>query len=115
MCLSPVCLTSLFIDCEPLKETTSVSNFHLYTLSRRCRVLCENSIQAADKRRAPEETKASATRSLASVAYLINTLATNVLQMLDIQGTCPFTVVLYSPKRSVQCSAHRKRSINTTE
>uniref|UniRef100_A0A4W3H6G0 Abl-interactor 2b n=1 Tax=Callorhinchus milii TaxID=7868 RepID=A0A4W3H6G0_CALMI len=49
---------------------------------------CENNyIQAADKQRALEETKAYTTQSLASVAYLINTLANNVLQMLDIQAS----------------------------
>ncbi|KAG8124727.1 hypothetical protein E2320_019990, partial [Naja naja] len=40
-----------------------------------------------DKQRALEETKAYTTQSLASVAYLINTLANNVLQMLDIQAS----------------------------
>uniref|UniRef100_UPI00398F4BC5 abl interactor 2b isoform X1 n=2 Tax=Pristiophorus japonicus TaxID=55135 RepID=UPI00398F4BC5 len=49
---------------------------------------CEsNYIQATDKQRALEETKAYTTQSLASVAYLINTLANNVLQMLDIQAS----------------------------
>uniref|UniRef100_UPI00358FF23C abl interactor 1 isoform X7 n=1 Tax=Myxine glutinosa TaxID=7769 RepID=UPI00358FF23C len=49
---------------------------------------CENNyIQAQDKRRALEETKAYTTQSLASVAYQINTLANNVLQMLDIQAS----------------------------
>ncbi|XP_010079006.1 PREDICTED: abl interactor 2-like, partial [Pterocles gutturalis] len=42
---------------------------------------------SADKQRALEETKAYTTQSLASVAYLINTLANNVLQMLDIQAS----------------------------
>ncbi|XP_062354675.1 abl interactor 2 isoform X41 [Cinclus cinclus] len=41
----------------------------------------------SDKQRALEETKAYTTQSLASVAYLINTLANNVLQMLDIQAS----------------------------
>ncbi|KAJ0062374.1 hypothetical protein NL108_010983, partial [Boleophthalmus pectinirostris] len=40
-----------------------------------------------DKQRALEETKNYTTQSLASVAYLINTLANNVLQMLDIQAS----------------------------
>ncbi|VFV37119.1 abl interactor 2 [Lynx pardinus] len=44
-------------------------------------------IHSADKQRALEETKAYTTQSLASVAYLINTLANNVLQMLDIQAS----------------------------
>ncbi|KAJ7408043.1 Abl interactor 2 [Willisornis vidua] len=45
------------------------------------------SVSSADKQRALEETKAYTTQSLASVAYLINTLANNVLQMLDIQAS----------------------------
>lgn len=44
-------------------------------------------MQASDKQRALEETKSYTTQSLASVAYLINTLANNVLQMLDIQAS----------------------------
>uniref|UniRef100_A0A673NGR6 Abl interactor 2-like n=1 Tax=Sinocyclocheilus rhinocerous TaxID=307959 RepID=A0A673NGR6_9TELE len=40
-----------------------------------------------DKHAALEETKNYTTQSLASVAYLINTLANNVLQMLDIQAS----------------------------
>lgn len=43
--------------------------------------------QSPDKHRALEETKNYTTQSLASVAYLINTLANNVLQMLDIQAS----------------------------
>uniref|UniRef100_A0AAY4BZE7 Uncharacterized protein n=1 Tax=Denticeps clupeoides TaxID=299321 RepID=A0AAY4BZE7_9TELE len=45
------------------------------------------SLQSPDKHRALEETKSYTTQSLASVAYLINTLANNVLQMLDIQAS----------------------------
>ncbi|XP_067863246.1 abl interactor 1a isoform X3 [Heptranchias perlo] len=49
---------------------------------------CEtNYIQAQDKRKALEETKAYTTQSLASVAYQINALANNVLQLLDIQAS----------------------------
>uniref|UniRef100_A0AAV2JZP6 t-SNARE coiled-coil homology domain-containing protein n=1 Tax=Knipowitschia caucasica TaxID=637954 RepID=A0AAV2JZP6_KNICA len=49
---------------------------------------CEtNYVQAADKERALEETKCYTTQSLASVAYLINTLANNLLQMMDIQAS----------------------------
>lgn len=44
-------------------------------------------LQSPDKQRALEETKNYTTQSLASVAYLINTLANNVLQMLDIQAS----------------------------
>ncbi|KAM6945968.1 LOW QUALITY PROTEIN: abl interactor 2-like [Aplochiton taeniatus] len=49
---------------------------------------CEgNYVQSPDKGLALEETKNYTTQSLASVAYLINTLANNVLQMLDIQAS----------------------------
>jgi len=43
--------------------------------------------QAQDKKKALEETKAYTTQSLASVAYQINALANNVLQLLDIQAS----------------------------
>ncbi|XP_018965815.1 abl interactor 2 isoform X12 [Cyprinus carpio] len=49
---------------------------------------CEsNYVQSPNKHTALEETKNYTTQSLASVAYLINTLANNVLQMLDIQAS----------------------------
>ncbi|XP_077072254.1 abl interactor 2a isoform X10 [Siphateles boraxobius] len=49
---------------------------------------CEsNYVQSPNKHVALEETKNYTTQSLASVAYLINTLANNVLQMLDIQAS----------------------------
>ncbi|TRY58500.1 hypothetical protein DNTS_004916 [Danionella cerebrum] len=44
-------------------------------------------LRAVDKRKALEETKAYTTQSLASVAYQINALANNVLQLLDIQAS----------------------------
>uniref|UniRef100_A0A2I3GNY0 Uncharacterized protein n=1 Tax=Nomascus leucogenys TaxID=61853 RepID=A0A2I3GNY0_NOMLE len=58
--------------------------------SEKQKKVCQNlyiQISSADKQRALEETKAYTTQSLASVAYLINTLANNVLQMLDIQAS----------------------------
>uniref|UniRef100_A0A673LDQ5 Abl interactor 1-like n=1 Tax=Sinocyclocheilus rhinocerous TaxID=307959 RepID=A0A673LDQ5_9TELE len=52
---------------------------------------CKNNFSilmfAQDKRKALEETKAYTTQSLASVAYQINALANNVLQLLDIQAS----------------------------
>ncbi|XP_071444191.1 abl interactor 2 [Hetaerina americana] len=49
---------------------------------------CEgNYFQSENKRAALEETKNYTTQSLASVAYQINTLAYNFLQLLDLQGT----------------------------
>ncbi|RWS29386.1 Abl interactor 1-like protein [Leptotrombidium deliense] len=48
---------------------------------------CEsNYFQAENKRAALEETKNYCTQSLASVAYQINTLAYNLLHLLDLQG-----------------------------
>lgn len=59
----------------------SVTGVYLFILSRTL------TPQSPDKHRALEETKNYTTQSLASVAYLINTLANNVLQMLDIQAS----------------------------
>ncbi|XP_032301904.1 abl interactor 2 isoform X17 [Coturnix japonica] len=62
--------------------------FDSYTNLERVAEYCEtNYIQSADKQRALEETKAYTTQSLASVAYQINALANNVLQLLDIQAS----------------------------
>ncbi|XP_057191460.1 abl interactor 2a isoform X6 [Triplophysa rosa] len=59
-----------------------------FTNLERVAEYCEsNYVQAPDKHIALEETKNYTTQSLASVAYLINTLANNVLQMLDIQAS----------------------------
>ncbi|XP_051565667.1 abl interactor 2-like isoform X4 [Myxocyprinus asiaticus] len=59
-----------------------------YTNLERVAEYCEsNYVQSQDKHIALEETKNYTTQSLASVAYLINTLANNVLQMLDIQAS----------------------------
>uniref|UniRef100_A0A8C0YBW6 Abl-interactor 2a n=1 Tax=Cyprinus carpio carpio TaxID=630221 RepID=A0A8C0YBW6_CYPCA len=59
-----------------------------FTNLERVAEYCEsNYVQSPDKHVALEETKNYTTQSLASVAYLINTLANNVLQMLDIQAS----------------------------
>ncbi|XP_064341151.1 abl interactor 2 isoform X22 [Camelus dromedarius] len=58
-----------------------------YLYQKRMNEVKDEEKMSADKQRALEETKAYTTQSLASVAYLINTLANNVLQMLDIQAS----------------------------
>ncbi|XP_016405274.1 abl interactor 2 isoform X8 [Sinocyclocheilus rhinocerous] len=59
-----------------------------FTNLERVAEYCEsNYVQSPNKHAALDETKNYTTQSLASVAYLINTLANNVLQMLDIQAS----------------------------
>ncbi|MGH0126773.1 UNVERIFIED_CONTAM: hypothetical protein FKN15_038296 [Acipenser sinensis] len=60
--------------------------FATYRQTRRRLTSLQGSL-AQDKRKALEETKAYTTQSLASVAYQINALANNVLQLLDIQAS----------------------------
>jgi len=58
-----------------------------YANLERVAAFCEaNYLQANDKRAALEETKRYTVQSLASVAYQINTLASNLLQMLELQA-----------------------------
>ena len=58
-----------------------------YSNLERVAEYCENNyFQSDNKRAALEETKGYTTQSLASVAYQINTLAYNFLQMLDLQA-----------------------------
>ncbi|XP_072301389.1 abl interactor 2-like [Eucyclogobius newberryi] len=78
-------LQMLLEDEIPAGRTALLDSF---TNLERVADYCEsNYVQCADKERALEETKCYTTQSLASVAYLINTLANNVLQMLDIQAS----------------------------
>ncbi|XP_014245955.1 abl interactor 2 isoform X2 [Cimex lectularius] len=59
-----------------------------YTNLERVAEYCEaNYFQAENKRYALEETKNYTTQSLASVAYQINTLAYNFLQLLNLQSS----------------------------
>ncbi|CAB4061031.1 ABI2 [Lepeophtheirus salmonis] len=59
-----------------------------YSNLERVAEYCEsNYFGCENKKAALEETKGYTTQSLASVAYQINTLAYNFLQMLDLQGT----------------------------
>lgn len=65
---------------------TNLSDSH--TNLERVAEYCEvNYFQSDNKRLALEETKNYTTQSLASVAYQINTLAYNFLQLLDLQST----------------------------
>jgi hypothetical protein len=57
----------------------------------------DNYFRSENKRMALEETKNYTTQSLASVAYQINTLAFNLLQMLDLQATQVCTHPFRSP------------------
>lgn len=58
-----------------------------FTNLERVAEYCENNyFQCDNKRMALEETKGYTTQSLASVAYQINTLAYNFLQMMDLQA-----------------------------
>uniref|UniRef100_A0A8C0G5B8 Uncharacterized protein n=1 Tax=Chelonoidis abingdonii TaxID=106734 RepID=A0A8C0G5B8_CHEAB len=62
---------------------------------------CEdNYMQATDKRKALEETMAYSAQSLASVAYQISNLASNVLQLLDLHAS-----ELHQVEASVCCIA----------
>ncbi|XP_030853494.1 abl interactor 2 [Strongylocentrotus purpuratus] len=66
------------------RQALQDSHHNLQDVANYCE---DNYLKATDKRRALEETKNFTTQSLASVAYQINTLATSMLQMLDLQAT----------------------------
>ena len=57
------------------------------TMNIKIRMIYLFLLQCDNKRAALEETKGYTTQSLASVAYQINTLAYNFLQMLDLQSS----------------------------
>ncbi|XP_032890681.1 abl interactor 1-like [Amblyraja radiata] len=59
-----------------------------YTKLQQVAEHCENNyVQAQDKTKALQETKAYTTQSLAGVVYQINTLAEKVLRLLDLQAS----------------------------
>ncbi|KAL3836796.1 hypothetical protein ACJMK2_022209 [Sinanodonta woodiana] len=64
------------------RQSLQESYMNLEKVAQYCK---DNYIQAADKKKALEETKNFTTHSLASVAYQINNLATNFLKLLDLQ------------------------------
>ncbi|XP_071942314.1 abl interactor 2-like [Antedon mediterranea] len=64
------------------RQALENSQANLLDVAKYCE---DNYVNAEDKRVALEETKNYTTQSLASVAYQINTLATSMLQMLDLQ------------------------------
>ncbi|KAM6107851.1 ABI gene family member 3 [Pterocles gutturalis] len=64
---------------------------------------CEsNYLQASDKRKALEETMALSTQSLASVTYQVNSLATAILRLLDLQAA-----ELRKVEADISCVAQR--------
>uniref|UniRef100_A0A8B9VGH2 ABI gene family member 3 n=2 Tax=Anas TaxID=8835 RepID=A0A8B9VGH2_9AVES len=64
---------------------------------------CEsNYVQASDKQKALEETMAFSTQSLASVAYQVSSLATTLLQLLDLQ-----VAELRKVEANISCVAQR--------
>ncbi|XP_061547605.1 abl interactor 2-like isoform X1 [Phycodurus eques] len=76
---------------------------------------CEaNYVQAWDKHGALEETKSYTTQSVASVAYLINTLANNMLQMLDIH-TCQLRSMENAVNHIAQTVAIHKEKVARRE
>ncbi|CAJ0961194.1 unnamed protein product [Ranitomeya imitator] len=83
--VSHSCVKPLMTNGYLQKHLTWPKEKKKWTGAQWSKVLFSN--ESWDKQRALEETKAYTTQSLASVAYLINTLANNVLQMLDIQAS----------------------------
>ncbi|XP_061697704.1 abl interactor 2-like isoform X2 [Syngnathoides biaculeatus] len=76
---------------------------------------CEaNYVQAWDKHGALEETKSYTTQSVASVAYLINTLANNMLHMLDIH-TCQLRSMESAVNHIAQTVAIHKEKVARRE
>ncbi|XP_061648642.1 abl interactor 2-like isoform X4 [Phyllopteryx taeniolatus] len=76
---------------------------------------CEaNYVQAWDKHGALEETKSYTTQSVASVAYLINTLANNMLHMLDIH-TCQLRSMENAVNHIAQTVAIHKEKVARRE
>lgn len=90
--------SGLISDCDTMAELAALLRSDIpegrsslsenHTNLQRVAEYCEaNYFQNENKRMALEETKNYTTQSLASVAYQINTLAYNFLQLLDLQTT----------------------------
>lgn len=94
--ISPNIESGLGSDCDTMAELAALLRSEIpegrnnltenHTNLERVAEYCEaNYFQSENKRAALEETKNYTTQSLASVAYQINTLAYNFLQLLDLQ------------------------------
>lgn len=94
--ISPNIESGLGSDCDTMAELAALLRSEIpegrnnltenHTNLERVAEYCEaNYFQSDNKRAALEETKNYTTQSLASVAYQINTLAYNFLQLMDLQ------------------------------
>ncbi|KAG7492423.1 hypothetical protein MATL_G00014300 [Megalops atlanticus] len=77
-------ITTIFREAPSSREALLNNYSNLYNVADYCE---KNYLQVEDPKKALGETKAFTAQSLASVAYQISALATNVLKLLDAQTT----------------------------